>query len=62
MNNLITIGFIGLKRCYLNTTQDEAIDRYCKSENITRQEFDAADISVDNLDFNDEFSAYDTWE
>jgi len=62
MNNLITIGFIGLKRCYLNLTQDEAIDRYIKSENITRQEFDAADISVDNLDFNDEFSAYDTWE
>lgn len=63
MNTLISIGYIGLKRCYLNLTEDEAIERYCKFENMTRNEFDEnVNISVRIIQFDDEFSAYDVWD
>ena len=62
MNKLISIGYIGIRRCYLNISEDEAIERYCKSENITRQKFDKDDISIDIIDFVDEFGAYSIWE
>lgn len=61
MNKLISIGYIGLKKCYLNITEDVAIERYCKSENLTHQQFDDEDISVHIIDFNDEFSAYEIY-
>lgn len=62
MNKLISIGYIGLKKCYLNTTEDEAIERYCKTENLTRQKFDEEDISIFTIEFDDEFSAYEVWD
>lgn len=62
MNKLISIGYIGLKKCYLNITEEEAIERYCKTENITRQNFEENDISIFIFDFIDEFSAYELWE
>lgn len=30
MNKIIEIGYIGLKRCYLNVDEQEAIRRYCE--------------------------------
>ena len=60
MNKLILIGLIGCKKCYLNITEEMAIKRYCESENLTRQQFeDEENISVETIDFKDEFSAYD---
>ncbi len=61
-NKIISIGYIGLRKCYLNVTEEEAIERYCKTENISRQEFDNEDISIFTINFNDEFSAYEIWE
>ena len=62
MNKLISIGWIGVKRCYLNITEEQAIERYCKSENITRESFDEDDISVVIIEFDDEFGAYSVYE
>jgi hypothetical protein len=62
VNKLIVIGYIGIKKCYLNITEDQAIKRYCKTENITRQMFDEDDISIYTIEFNDEFCAYEVWE
>ena len=39
MNNIKVIGYVGLKRCYLNITKKEAIKRYCEAEDITEEEY-----------------------
>lgn len=56
MNKIIEIGYIGSKRCYLNVDEQEAIIRYCESENINISDFD---LDVNILEFDDEFKAYD---
>ena len=51
-NKLITIGFIGCTRCYLNITEEEAKRRYMKSENITEEELESDDfISIYVVEF-----------
>ena len=63
MNKIIAIGYVGTQRCYLNVDKEEAINRYCKSENITREEFDEnTTISIDVVKFEDEFETYAIWE
>jgi hypothetical protein len=63
MNKIITIGYMGIKRCYLNISEEEAIERYCKSENLTKEEFNKdTEINTKTIWFNEEFSAYDVWE
>lgn len=57
-NKIISIGYLGLKRCYLNIEQKEAIERYCKSERLTLQQLEEGDISIDIIEFDDEFGAY----
>ena len=62
-NIIISIGYIGLRKCYLNINKKEAIKRYCKSEEITKEEFDNNfDIRIDSIEFEDEFECYDIWE
>lgn len=61
-NKIISIGFIGLKRCYLNIEEKEAIERYCNYENISIQEFEEGDIKIDTVEFDDEFGAYSIYE
>lgn len=60
-NKIITIGYIGLKRCYLNVDKEEAMNRYCLSENITREYLEVNDISIHETEFDDEFGAYDIY-
>lgn len=62
MNRLIVIGCVGIKKCYLNTTMDEAIKRYCDDEDITIEEYEKYDIPSCEFEFDDEFDAYDVWE
>jgi hypothetical protein len=57
-NRIISIGYISNKRCYLNIDDDEAIERYCKSENITFEEFKNDNIPINTVVFDDEFGAY----
>lgn len=61
-NKLICIGYVGIQTCYLNMAMDEAILRYCQQENMTAEEFSESDISVYEVDFDDEFEAYNIWE
>jgi hypothetical protein len=55
MNKIISIGWTGSKRCYLNISREEAVERYKKSEGV----LDPPD--VDEFEFGDEFGAYDLW-
>jgi hypothetical protein len=53
-NKLITIGFTGIKRSYLNISQEEVIRRYCEEDNIS--ELDGQ--TIDDFEFDDEFDCY----
>ena len=44
MNKIITIGYLGLQNAYLNLDKEVAIERYCKSEEITRDEYEKHDF------------------
>jgi hypothetical protein len=61
-NKIISIGYIGLKKCYLNIEESEAIQRYCISENITLEQFKKDDIVISTTIFDDEFGAYEIFE
>ena len=62
-NKIIAIGYLGIRKCYLNLSEEEAISRYCKSEELTREEFDEdTGLNMQTIEFNDEFGAYDVWE
>lgn len=62
MNKIISIGWAGVQRCYLNITEEQAIERFCKSENMTREQIDEYNIPIDFIEFDDEFWAYKVWE
>ena len=53
------IGFIGIRKCYLNIKREEAIERYCISKEIELSDFNE---DVFEIKFNDEFGAYDLYE
>ena len=62
-NKIISIGWMGYKRCYLNITVDEAIKRYCESENIEiTEDYTVDDLNIDIIEFDDEFGAYTIYE
>lgn len=58
-NKLIVIGYITNWRCYLNVTKEEAIRRYCESENIPFNECtEEFGVEIREIEFLDEFGAY----
>ena len=62
MNKLISIGSLGNKNCYLNVSMEEAIERFCKSEEYTKEEFKEYiedRFLIDEFEFEDEFYAYE---
>ena len=59
MNKLISIGILGMMTCYLNISNEEAIQRYCKSMDMSIEEFDHNELKV--FYFSDEFDAYDVY-
>jgi hypothetical protein len=61
MNKLISIGFTGIKKCYLNITEEEAIKLYCIAENLSIEQFNETKIPIDTFNFNIQFDAYDVW-
>jgi hypothetical protein len=62
-NRLIVIGYLGCRICYLNIEKNKAIEMYCKSENISIEEFNEdLGLKLDVIDFDDIFNAYDVWE
>lgn len=61
-NKIISIGFLGVKKCYLNISEEEAIKRYIESEDLTIDEFnDEYRENMKTIEFNDEFECYDVW-
>jgi hypothetical protein len=63
MNKIISIGWLGIKACYLNVPLEEAIQRFIAMEDITREEFDKTYKKlVHVVEFDDEFGAYEIWE
>lgn len=62
-NKIISIGYTGIMKCYLNISEEDAIKRYCESEKISEDDFESnADITIDQIEFDDEFEAYSIWE
>ena len=55
MNKLISIGYIGLKRCYLNISLEEAKRRY-------QEEEEEMPHDISEFEFEDEFCAYAVYE
>lgn len=61
MNTLISIGWLGVKSCYLNISLEEAKSRYLKDN---PEEADCLDREgfVGSFQFEDEFLAYSVYE
>jgi len=60
MNTLISIGYLGIKHCYLNISELEAIEKYCKSLDYTIEDFNEFGLNeqINIFKFDDEFEAY----
>jgi len=62
MNTLIVIGWLGCKKCYLNISREEAIERYKRDDGTGEEEWVAIEEDIEEFQFEDEFSAYDVSE
>lgn len=60
-NTLISIGFTGIMRCYLNVPSEEAKKRYMEEERISEEDFENS-VSIEQIEFTDEFGAYAIWD
>lgn len=58
-NKLIHIGVLGMMKCYLNILNEDAIQRYCKSMDMSIEEFDYNELKV--FYFDDEFDSYSVY-
>lgn len=64
-NKLIVIGFCGCKRCYLNITPAEALQRYIKKDGPVDELESVDDYKKGGIlnvySFKDEFEAFDIY-
>ena len=63
-NKLVLIGNIGMKRIYINVSKEEAIKRFCETENMTQEQFERVDLesTIRIYKFDDEIPCYDIFE
>lgn len=54
-HTLVTIGYLGSRRAYLDLSKEEAFNRYLKAEG------EVPPHSVRSFEFDDEFEVYDAW-
>ena len=59
MNTLIVIGWLGVRRAYLNVSREEAIRRYMEAEG---EEDPPPPERITEFSFEDEFGCYDAYE
>lgn len=59
-NKLVIIGWMGDNTCYLNVSKEEAVRRW-KAVNPESYEINVDSDDVRELEFEDEFGAYDIW-
>lgn len=57
-HKLIVIGYLGLKRCYLDVPREAAIERWKRA---TGYQYILESSNIVEIDFNDEFGTYDVW-
>ena len=55
-HHLILIGYISIKKAYLDISRDEAVRRFIASEDEEPEE-----SNIKEFDFEDEFNVYDAW-
>ena len=60
-HTLIVIGFMGMKRAYLDIAMDEAQRRFLQAEGYTQNEL-VVHSMINIVEFEDEFGVYDVWE
>lgn len=57
-NMIVSIGYTGIKRCYLNIPVEEAIERYMAENDVE----DMAGVDCEVISFHDAFGAYEVSE
>lgn len=60
-NKLIVIGYLGIKKAYLNISREDAIKRYTDQEGLDMEYESRLIDEVQEFEFNDEFGVYDAW-
>jgi len=58
MNHLVVIGYMSIKRAYLNIPRDQAIKRFMQEEGET---LETSELLTKEFDFDDVFGVYDGW-
>ena len=60
-NKLIIIGYVGMKKAYLNISKEDAIKRYTDQESFNMEYEGYLLDEVQEIEFDDEFEVYDAW-
>lgn len=61
-NTLVTIGYLGNKRAYLNLSKEEALATYCAAEyEGTPTPEDLSSLTITEFEFENEFCVYEAW-
>ncbi len=59
VNKLICVGFLGVRRCYLNLDREDAVRRYLEA--LGEESLDGGEEWITEFEFTDEFGAYDVY-
>lgn len=64
INTIISIGYMGIKNCYLNTPIEEAKSRHFEVSHAGTEYCGPSECEcpIDVIEFVDEFGAYEIWE
>ena len=57
-NKIICVGYLGIKRCYLNVNKEDAVKRYLE---LLGEEMVGSEEQITEFEFTDEFGAYDVY-
>ena len=57
-NKLVVVGWLGIRRAYLNVSREEAVARWMRDSGDT---VPPPEDKVEEITFTDEFGVYDAW-
>lgn len=58
-NKITCIGYLGIKRCYLNVSREDAVKRYLEA--LGEECLDGGEKVITEFEFTDEFGTYDVY-
>ena len=60
-NRIVSIGYMGDRKAFLNMSKDEAIEKFCELEEISLEKFYSiySEDHIDEEEFEDWFLSYD---